>query len=467
MLARLVCCLLGGALLLGGCPGSDGTKDSGGSPQVDLSPDTVPAVDSSPDTIPPLDAVPPDSGPPRICGPAPVAFSGTLCGPASAPCKVKVDEVLPSTKSGGLFPSIALDGNGGLHMLARNVTGWDGFYNYRPKNGTWTVTKVSFDPAPGGLTVTPSGEILAVSRRAQQKGLFLFKLDYRGWQQHQVIRIGWVGSSTPNIGDLLSDSVGCLHARRHENGSLFYMQRGISGTWTEQVIPSPTFIDSLEMILSPAGAPYLAFAHNLNLFMWAFGETKGTQVNPSNTSTRTAYEKAFVVTKGAGAEEPHFLRVHSFSKPTKKEILKLVYSHRKGGSWTHKVVGTDGVHSCRACTVGAKCSVNFFLYTPLFMVASGSGDVRLFYIQTRRHGHMVGTPHYKTGACIWVGGSSSYQLRVGWFAGGKIQSAGIKVLASVPEDPRGILDKSGNIHLGYTSTVGPHQHNVRYMKVGK
>ena len=438
-------------LLLGGCPGADGAKDGGGSPAPDAAalPDTMVVVDIAPDThSAPVSTPPLVSGNPKACGPAPVAYSGTLCGPSAAPCKIKVDGFVPA--KGTKYTSMVPDQKGGLHLLAY-ANGSAGYYMHRPAGGSWTGKMVSFDPTWSGMARLPSGDLLAINTGDILKRNLLLRLGSAGWKQHQGIPSPWSPSSRSWAGmDLRTDSAGCLHFVSMAGGSVTYMQRGKAGTWKRARVPAPYYIDNCQLALSPGGVPYVAY-HPLNeIRLWALGDSQGVVVNPANTGTWSRDPIALAVTGPSKAEVPHVLSV-DINHTSGNKTRRLVLSSRTGGSWTRKVVGTDESPRCPKCTIGAKCTVDYLkygYYTPTAMVASGTGDLRLFYFRTRVHGVWTGSLHYKTGSCTWSGQpTETGQLRMAWLSQGKIRSAVIKDGFGYPDYMEAILDSSGDIHL--------------------
>lgn len=249
-------------------------------------------------------------------------------------------------------------------------------------------------------------------------------------------------------GAVLSDSAGCLHLKRVEFGSSpTYIQRGISGAWREQFVKSSTPARDSVMVLSPAGVPYMAYLvqSDGNMYVWSLGQTSAQKANPPNAWSDTWDDLALVVTSGTLAEVPHLLRVYHQSGPKDRH---LVYSYREGGSWTHKVIGSDGQHSCGTCVIGNKCTVDYFVYSlqmPLVILASASGDVRMFYVRIKRTGQLTGT-YSKYSGCYWKGGSETYQLRMAWLESGKIKTARIKDNFA-PHRMHAEVGPAGDIHL--------------------
>ena len=508
MVSRGGCWVLCGVLLLGGCSDTSASMDSGRSPldlapadlvqpdlarhdlaipdlaipdltPPDLTPPDLPPLDLpladqsqtpdiSPDTSPAIDATSSDLGPPPTCGSAPAAYSGTLCGPASNPCKVKVNETLPGYGKGGYFHAMALDAKGGLHMLSRRFSPKTGYHHHRPKGGKWIGMKMPFVPAMKGLTATPKGDVFALNNGDTTYGLSLFKLLGKGWKQEQVILNYWAPLLASNFGDLLTDSMGCLHARRKSGTKILYMQRGLSGKWKEWTIPTPPSYYAPVLTLSAAGVPHFAYWQKAKTDLvgwWTLGLAKGEKVHSPSGWSGYVQTVGMAVTGSASAEVPHLLFRHGSAKKN----TELLYASRKGGVWTQKVLGIDGGYICGTCKVGGLCPIDYYTFEPMFVVASGSGDVRLFYLRTHHHGNKIGKlePVGSTHVCKWMGGEEKEQLMVAWLAGGKIKSAGIKVLGQYPWNHQAVVDKSGDIHLGFSSTKGPNKYDVHHMVVGK
>lgn len=440
-------------LLLSGCSGADGAKDGGGGSDldvaVDTAVDTAPAVDISPPVdISPVTPPPLLSGAPTVCGPVTAPYSGTLCGPATAPCKVKEEGFLPA--KGTKYTHMVPDPKGALHLLAyANLSG--GYYMHRPKGGAWSGTMVSFDPTWSGMARLPSGDMLAMNTGDMLKRNLLFKLSAGGWKPYQAIPSPWSPSSGSWGGrDLRADSAGCLHFVSLAGKSVTYMQRGKTGAWKRASVTAPYYINYSFLALSPGGVPYVMY-HPLNeIRLWALGQSQGVVVNPANTGTWSQDPKALVVTGPPKAEVPHVLSV-DISYSSGDKTRRLVLSSRSGGAWTRSVIGTDESPSCPKCATGVKCTVDYLrygYYTPAALVASGSGDLRMFYFRTRVHGDYVGQIHWKTGSCTWTGQpTETGQLRMAWLSQGKVQSAVIKDGFGYPDYMDAILDSAGDIHL--------------------
>jgi len=380
--------------------------------------------------------------------------------------------VLTGPGKGGLFRAIALDAKGGLHVLTKRLSLYSGVHHYKPKGGKWTATKVPFNPALYGLAATPSGDLLALNYGDKQQKLSVHKLSAKGWKLDTVlIKKGWNPyKSSKDIRHLISDSAGCLHARRMENGKVFYMQRGISGSWKEQITPIKGNMSmNTRLVLSPSGVPFISYVkHYLlpELSWWKFGGAKGHLLKPPKGIIPWFWDLKMAITGSGSAKVLHFLLHHK----TSSNDYGLLYLYRKGGAWSYNVLGTDGSPNCGTCVAGSKCAVDFYYYSSLGLVASGSGDVRLFYLRNRVSGDMVGTmkPVGSTQYCRWQGGTLTGSLHVAWLAGGKIQNTSLKAISTIRyEEFQAVLDKSGDIYLGYTSDDGPPWFPIHHMVIGK
>jgi len=142
---------------------------------------------------------------------------------------------------------------------------------------------------------------------------------------------------------------------------------------------------------------------------------------------------------------------------------KLMLAHRAGGAWTRQFLGVDGKATCPTCVVGGKCPLNHYEYVPMALVASGSGDMRIIYYRVKVHGHKSGIQNYKTGGCMWIGGSRTWQLRVAWPTSTGFKSADLGVSDLSWETPQVALDGAGNIHLAAPQISG----KIRYVMLGK
>lgn len=472
MKARLAVSLL---LLLAACSGSNGSVD-GGSPPEDSSLDSTPIFDAQPA----MDSIPPDAGPARICGPAPVAYTGTLCGPAPTPCRLKSTEEVPTSQA-TRFSAMALGADDGLHFTGTQAN-HTGYYNHRPKGGQWVGMKVAFDPVLRGLTITPHGDVLSVGTGSTATIPSLYKLAAGGWKQVQKLPSPWGFKKLGRLGSLHSDSAGCLHTFREENNLTIYMQRGVSGIWREVAGPSPYETSGSRLTLSPAGVPLLAYQHKYNLYLWQLGDKKAWMANPNKSSTSSSEEVAAAVTKGGSAEVLHMLHVNYHLDANGKRVRKLVYSFGEDKTWTHMDVGIDGEANCGVCTIGAKCAVDLYTYSPdtrsyglkwpLRIIASGSGDVRLLFVRVRSYGLVEGKYNKFSLDCAWTGGlMNTRELRVAWVSKGKIRSSGVNGLmipfASEYMFKQFLLDRSGDIHIAESTITGTHKLNIRHLVIGK
>ena len=412
----------------------------------------------------------------KACGPAPALFSGSLCGPSAKPCKVLINEKLPTTAGfRNRQPALALDPTATPRVLFSLAVGnYTGYWGERNSAGKWTVTKTPFALAMGGVALEPSGSFLALAHKGDTTGGQLWRKDHKGWLKVQDVNPSLAGYAKGISGwpmGLAVDSAGCAHLGIYDlSQSEAYLRRNSKGVWLSQQLLKASAGTHMSLALAPSGLPHVAH--------WISSGSAGWQVHwyvPGTGLHQVAHQLGpwslniqpiGLKVVGTGVGTPHMLVARYVNK-----VNELTHTWRAAGVWKSAVVETDGGHSCGACSQGAQCTYDYSTYAPMAVVGTGSGDMRLLYSRTRYHGTKVGKQAtYPPFSCTWTGGQTTGYIKMAWPSGTTYSKttlvSGQIVAASGTVEAE--LDSKGNIHAAiYSSPTHSSNTDVRYLKIGK
>ncbi len=416
-----------------------------------------------------------DQGKPAACGASPRSYSGSLCGPGTSPCKVKVNEVLPG-KAGfrNRQPALALDAKGAPRVLfSLAVGGYSGHLGARGAAG-WTVTSTPFALAMGDLERDTAGGLVALTHDGATKGGELWRHAGTTWTKLAAVTPSVAGFTKAIAGwpaGLELDSGGCAHLGIYDLAqSEAYLRRSAAGGWTKLALASGPSGTDMKLALASGGAAHVAqWAGALSGSGWQMlwhvpGLRKPEAILPGGASPTLKQRAIGIAVTGSGIGTPHLLFARGKTVGT-----ELTYATRGAVSWTLTKIATDGAQSCGKCAVGATCNYDYYTYEPHGVIAAGGADVRLLWSRARYTGPRVGTSMPPKG-CYWKGGKVTGDLMLGWpTTGGAVgQVVLLKGASLLPGTVEAEVDKAGDIHLAiYASSDASTNTVVRYLKIGK
>ncbi len=413
---------------------------------------------------------------PKACGVATHPYAGALCGPSSAPCKVKVQQKIPTTtgmRNGQ--PGLALDKAGNPAVLfSLASSGYKGYLAMRSKSGTWTVKGTPFAHAGGGLAREPSGSLLALAYPGTAKGGMLWRHASGAWKKVADVTPAAAGFSKgipSGAMGLAVDQGGCAHMAIWDmSKKLAYLRRSAAGKWTTATLTGADAGAYMALALSPSGLPHLGNwvsnpSSGWDLAWHIPGTSANGKANKQATKSISVRSIGLVVT-GGGNGEPHLL--YSRWDGTRGH---MIYAHRAGGGWKHKTVFSDGVSPCGKCTVGASCKFDYSEYRPMALVASGNGQVRLLHQRKHYWGTKVGKKSPYGSSCYWSGGQYTANVDLAWPSSSGFKKATLikDLLVNWNGSIEAELDAKGDAHAAfYASPQGlTSSLEVRYLKFGK
>ena len=411
------------------------------------------------------------------CGKAQMPYSGKLCGPASKPCKLKRNELLPTPAKGRTNgPAIALDAKGTPHILfSNNISGYNGFFGRRKGTNSWSVTAGPGSIASSAFERAPGGDLYGLLYAGAGAGGALWRYNSTGWKLVEQVSGSVAGLSKGMAGwtqGMAIDASGCIHTVMQDfYSSQAYLRK--NKTWTAKATAKGG-ANRTPLVLSPSGQPHLAYWASSGSSWWVHLERPPLPVETvASYGSNMLSDKIIVhvVSKTAGKPEmPHLFFQRLTPGTSGKE---LVHATRKGTGWAITPIIKDGKNTCNlACVVGKSCSYDHSTYWPLAAVASGNGDVRLLFARRRYHGTVTAVydPTNPYSQCKWQGGQVTGYVMVAWPSGGAIKTASVAqgIAAKQKSSFEAELDKSGNIHFGVyayaSSSAGNTQ--VRYVMLG-
>lgn len=416
---------------------------------------------------------------PVVCGPGMDPWAGPLCGPPSLPCKVIVDETLPSdptTRNGP--PSIALDPSCSPQILFQNNLGaQNGFHALRTAPNTWTVAPTPFPIVSSGFAVLDDGTPLALGN------------DALVWQKPKGGI--WSSGALFNTADLSNadgfarEPSGALHvaAYNSKDNSAYYghLAAGAS-VWTVKglgLMVSGVF----PLALSAAGDPHLAFWSSSGGAGWSLywaappGVAEVATPLGSNLLDSGAQQHKLVVTApdvGNPSGRPHVLFVRALGGSSLYHELVTV-ERVKQSSWITTQLDQEnpsGKLCSGAAAAGQMCNFDYEQIGTLGAVVSKGGDLRFVYAKIHHVGVSVGTctPNPPI-LCFWSTQTDNKtgQIRAAW-----LDQNGMPVTAAMadgvfPSGGRVVLDTIGHLHLAVLDSGPPAKSgntSVRYLEIG-
>jgi hypothetical protein len=359
-------------------------------------------------------------------------------------------------------PALALDGSCTPHVLT--ATEWTKtlFSTFDLKAG-WTTSMTPMPSYSGSLTYTPAGEAYALAHDGDFNTT-LWKLS-GAWLQVDSLP-GQVGAQDQGFG---VDPLGNLHAALWTSGSGIDVDT-FDGAWTVGASTPSTFPPTLAV--SATNASHVAYWQWLSSgtssagFSWwsppgAPEIVAMTTLNPSQETTSIATSAADAANP---AGTPHIL----FGLPRADFTNAVTYATRTGPSqWSTVTIAADGPPANPCPTPGGSCTVTAAVDLPIGIVATASGDVRMFYSTENV------TYTCSAGSCSPSESSPGAEaagstLRIAWLEKGVPESLPLATVNN-PSVATLAIDTAGNIHLAVfevTISATTMSFATRYLQIG-
>jgi hypothetical protein len=413
------------------------------------------------------------------CGGNPSHTNASLCGPPDRPCVILADNTLP-----GAWGDLAVDPNGRPHVLLRAEDGTIS-YGELAAEGGWQITQTGFSGSPVWLDVTDTPLALVNSATSDSR-IDLWRRTGDVWQHVDTAPGVSTGSSS-----VQRDTGGCIHALTTTvdppTGSAVLAYAVHTDDWSYLgYVNRPGAIGFGALGLDGLGGPMIAYwqpaelDHRNRTLLWRRPSDAAESV-ASAQSTFIVDDTVRVAFSGTGEGQPHILATRTFPGLGDQFGTELIYATRSApgvtssplspplteaaSAWSLQVVvqGSADEFNPWRCEAppgpGSVCSFSYDYVRALGLVASRSGDTRLFYVRQHVEGRVVGDCAF--GSCTGrYDASSDGTLYVAWPENGSLSHA--VVLEHIPYD-RGttVLDSRGRIHLlatGYQAS--------RYLMLG-
>jgi hypothetical protein len=429
-----------------------------------------------------------DSALPAKCVPALPDYKGPLCGPPDRPCNVLANEIVIGTHSTRYAsPGIVVDDQGAPHVVASENGGEAsnfGFYAHREGSGAWTAPeKTPFPVVAVSLVPGSSGTFFALING----GGGAASLQTRGPGGEWSAALPLPGALHAAPGGLACDSSGVFHASLgNPNFSLQY------GRYQDHWI-----VDALNV--KGAAPPPLAVSNNgtpaivywdaakmadKKLYWKSYpGEPELVHTISAGDMLVTNAAIAFTMGPPDGANpdgRPHVL----FSRPSSDTAIRkeIIYATRDGASgWRVSSPIDQEIHtSCSSDPPplpGAICDHPYAEVSPIAVIVSRGGDVRLLYVKRIRNDVLIAScPNPPPATCQWVeqpeSSVNSGDLYMAWVDDmGKVASTRLTQSLDVG-GATATLDASGKIHVAVYdarmdgNTKPQNLDMVRYIQLG-
>lgn len=352
--------------------------------------------------------------------------------------------------------------------------GYHGFYARRDAPMSWSEAETPFPIALGAVVATPEG-IPFVLAYGGSSSVALWNLVGGQWIGGTQIP----GQATVWAGGMGRDSAGGLHAAAMGPNSQLLIAR-YEGGWTTTPISGAQISARVPLALSPEGTPHLAY--------WSSSQGNGWQlywVAPpgapevaaplGSSGLGTEHQRQAIAVPPSDSQNPEGRPHLFFARPaTGGQRQELVYATRQGaGAWNVLPVDEESAQATH-CTgepmEGDTCDYDYEQISPIGVVASQGGDVRLVYAKLHRQGTMVGVCDQGLPFCFWqtMMDNSDGQIFVAWMEGS--QQAGKAPVGSGILSTNGTvaLDALGRIHVAlYDVPPGAGGSMVRYLQIGE
>lgn len=337
-------------------------------------------------------SVAPDSVFPSNCGPARAVYSGSLCGPGSAPCAVLEHVVAdPARHFRNASAGMAIGDEGHVELLySVAVGGYHGWRATRAPGADWSLESIAPEVATASLAAGPDGRIWGAAYGGGSASTTLWS--WTAGESGQMLPHGPVPADVFGAEAAAADTAGCLHL-----GTVAALgwSRYDGETW-QQAHLSATPLGGVDLDVVGAGHVHLAarVQHGdgwATIWSLASGDAAGERpieaVFRREGNVFTA-EQVYVAvgpsTEAMPEGVPHLLTY---------EDGGLLYAHRTGpDAWTSVAGPQSAQLGDPGCAFdvdtdapeGSTCEWHELTVRPFGLVASGNGDVRLIWGEAHR-----------------------------------------------------------------------------------
>ena len=398
-------------------------------------------------------------------------FQGPLCGPASAPCELAVMEVLPeaaASRSG--IPDIGLDGDCRPQVLFNKQSGaYPGGYALRTGADAWTVETTPFNLMRGAVAVAADATAYALVDTGI--GNVVLYSRTTAWQPGQPLAGGHNAWSDSLVlqSDGTPESLTVGTAAGALTHTLWTPGMVASTPWSAGEVASRTVVartpsDGLQAI-------YWQSSAGSWLLRWTADDTVTETVDDFGT---TLGNGASLVDLAVGPADT--------DNPSGRPHLVVRRDDVAGGgihwvtrddvdTWTDQTIAEASNATAEWCntaptTTGQTCAEDHHDLLPLGIVASGSGQVRVIFVDIHTVRALTGDC---SGACFWAvtTDNTTAELGVGWYEGaGPGDDDRFSLGALVPTGGRVVLDAGGRIHVVlFAAAAGASGTTVHYLRL--
>ncbi|WP_428268113.1 hypothetical protein [Haliangium sp.] len=469
------------ALALAGCASLLGIDDvsEGGGPDAAPAPDALAMADARgpiADATPPRpDAAPADAFIQPACTPDQPPFDGVLCGPGAHPCQIQDDAIIDDPHFRNGAPAVAVDGQCQPQIsFSVAESGFHGFFAVPDAGGNWGASETPFALARVAAVSSPDGTPSLLS----SEGSFVVAL-------HSLDRDGtWSTIQVPDetvlvAGSLARESNGEMHAAMRLRGDEVVYGR-FTGNWFLTPIGENAALP-VRLAMIDNGPPQFAWWNSdggeWRLRWKAQPGVIETASNLGSNSLGSESQRFSIAVSGPDAQNPGGRPHIVYPRPRLNNfrVLDLVYATRSGANnWDAVIITSDERAGANYCETqpqvsGETCELSHDTLSPIGIVATPSGSVRVLYAVHHREATLTADCDLMPGFCFYqttedrttaelMIATVDDQLQSDVVSVGEVfQVVGATV----------VLDTVGSMHIAmYGRDVGDSGTTVRYMRVG-
>lgn len=374
-------------------------------------------------------------------------WSGALCGSLATPCVVQLDERVDE-HSDALAHGITLDDDCNPHVIYSHYgKSFDGFFASRSAAGDWS--SVDMPGAVAGGAIAWDTEIDVLRLLAYDGAGTISQLLYDGDISElpglslddglyvlQARGAASLGHGTWHVGlKILSDSIAEDVTYARFDGD----------AWTRAAV-GPGYIPSVAV--TAADVAHLGYFQVGDTgFELAYLETGDAPTTIAGAGDGT------YVALGLAGDIPHLFFEGVGAQPNERRIAlaSAARPNPRPDQWSVSTVAVSTDDGCAAPTFeGQTCELDYFVYRPLALVASGGGDIRLLYGEDHHLGSLLAECDDMTG-CEWTTEADEIEALT-WIAAPR----GDAFEASVLLERRAVavdaaIDGAGTMHLVVTT----------------
>lgn len=376
-------------------------------------------------------------------------WSGSLCGPAAAPCVVQAAETIePMQVARNGTPSIAVNDDCEPSVLhAQTDGGTLGFFAQRTGVGTWDVQPTPFPMSQGGLDFDP---VTGFFGAMVYEGAFQISArtyDGVAWNAGDPL----MGSQSLSTKAFALTGDATLHGVLQQPG-VGFVDATWPGAWMLAGMPSggPTDV-SPALAVAPDGTHHFTYWGTGGMepmLRWetSMGGLEDVMSYGTGPVSPALAQEVVLTDDGAGGMVPHVI---AGTQTAVGGRVQIIHARRDGvATWTTYVVASEDPTGETTCDVlplgpGELCTLDRTTYRPLAIASSLGGDVRWLYTEVHE---LVDYASDCMPGCEWVplADMSTYDVLLGWLEGGVPQSTVIlpdvrAVRANVEVDGQGLM----------------------------